>query len=346
MKSHLGGRSIPITDIQYVCHAELDRLSHSRLRGRQSSKQSGLDLHACRLHYLKHKKRKTHHFFGGPTDLAVALESISVFSASDFVMNELRVWTEGDMQCRPLATELLAVGRGAETWERERERNKIPLLRSQKGNKSCQCLWAVAPCEVIIIHQQLSGSLLWETRKARQSEKGKRWVEYVVIPSLLRAPYPCTHRLHHGCPPCCWVITFLRKMRFAAPRRLMIPFNLGCWSTRFQNSNQAFLSLLSAGRPYLMFKCCWLWTCPCSRLDRPYQLSDLRGDRFLQVCSNYTQRAYPKGKLNSTAVIDLLSSLELYIIGLGACPRIRSAVVTLISLMSGGFGCTAWRMSK
>lgn len=30
----------------------------------------------------------------------------------------------------------------------------------------------------------------------------------------------------------------------------------------FQNSNQAFLSLLFEGLSYLMFKCCWLWTCP------------------------------------------------------------------------------------
>lgn len=55
-------------------------------------------------------------------------------------------------------------------------------------------------------------------------------------------------------------------------------------------------------------------------------------------------KAYPKGKLDSTVVIVLLSSLEQYIIGLEARPRIRIVVVKLISLMSIGSGYTPWRI--
>lgn len=61
------------------------------------------------------------------------------------------------------------------------------------------------------------------------------------------------------------------------------------------------------------------------------------GDRSLQVCSKYAQRAYPKGKLNSTVVIDLLSSLGLYTIGLGACDGNFLHVGWLWSHCSGEF---------
>lgn len=96
-----------------------------------------------------------------------------------------------------------------------------------------------------------------ETGKTDRKEKALSGIH--CDPFLIVSP---TSLLHHCCPPCCRVITFPRKMRFAVPRRLMSPFNLGYWSTPLQNSNQAFLSLLFEGLSYLMFKCCWLWTCP------------------------------------------------------------------------------------
>lgn len=121
------------------------------------------------------------------------------------------------------------------------------MLR-EGGSKSCQCLWAMAPCEVIIIHRQLSvGLLLWETQKSMtDGKRGKRWVEniatlfYIVTPHFPLHPPPNIAAVL----PTVESSHFPRKMRFAVPWRRMIPFNLSYWSTRFQNSNRAFLSVL------------------------------------------------------------------------------------------------------
>lgn len=161
---------------------------------------------------------------------------------------------------------MLSHHRTAHSWQKSRnliERNKIPLLHSQREIR------VVSVCEPwrhvrssLFTNSSQGCCCERHTKWDKETEKGKRWVEYIAIPSLLGALHPCSHRLHRCCPPCCRVITFLRKMRFAVPRRLMIPFNLSYWSTQFQNSNRAFLSLLFEGLSYLMCKCCWLWTCP------------------------------------------------------------------------------------
>lgn len=145
--------------------------------------------------------------------------------------------------------------RTAYSWQKSRnliERNKIPSQREIRIVSVCEPWRHVRSS----LYANSFQGCCWKWD--RETEKIKRWMEYIAIPSLLWAPLPGSHHLHH----CCRVITFLRKMRFAVPRRVMISFNLSYWSAHFQNSNQAFLSLLFEGLSYLMCKCCWLWTCP------------------------------------------------------------------------------------
>ncbi len=187
------------------------------------------------------KRIKILHNFCGLTNHIVALGSISAslpltlwWMISELGQKAACSAAFSPQNCSQLAGEL--------KLDREKQ---DPITILTKGNKSCQCSWAIAPCEVIIIHEQLSGLLLWETRKVRQRARERRKRESAEWNTLRSLPYceptlPCSHRLHHCCPPCCRVITFLQKMRFAVPRRLMIPFNLSYWSTPIQNSNQAF----------------------------------------------------------------------------------------------------------
>lgn len=132
-----------------------------------------------------------------------------------------------------------------------------------KGNKSCQCFRAMVMWGHHYSPTALRVSVVRDRRWERETRENAEWNTLQFFPYFE----------HHFRAPSVYIMAVLPVVESS---NFCGKWDSLChedwWSpltsatealSPFENSNQAFLSVLfEAPLPYLIFKCCWLWTCP------------------------------------------------------------------------------------